>query len=123
MAPLLMEIQAANDRFMAAVRTGDEERFIRLYTDDAILLLPGRGPATGHEGAKTFFATFKSRGVRNLRLSTLEVEGLGETAWERGSFEVIGADGAVAGKGKYIVIRKRTPDGWKLHRDIMNASA
>lgn len=123
MATLHAEIQAANERFMEAVSTGDEERFLRLYTDDAILLLPGRDALTGRAGPEAFFASFKARGVREVRLTTLEVEGIGDTAWERGSSEVIGLDGRLMGKGKYIVIWKRTPDGWKLHRDIMNASA
>ncbi len=117
------DIQAANKRFMDAVRTGDEERFVRLYTDDAILLLPGREPLEGIVGVKTFFAPFKTRGVREITLTTIEVEGFGDTAWERGASEMTGADGGLLGRGKYIVIWKRTSDGWKLHRDMVNASA
>lgn len=115
-------IQAANNEFMEAVRTGDEERFVRLYAEDAILLLPGRDPLIGPLGVQTFFASFKARGVREIKLTTLEVEDFGETAWERGSSEATGSDGAVLSKGKYIVIWKRAADGWKLYRDILNAS-
>ena len=32
-------------------------------------------------------------------------------------------DGQVTSQGKYSVIWKRTPEGWRLHRDIMNADA
>jgi uncharacterized protein (TIGR02246 family) len=120
---LSTEIQAANDRFMAAVRAGDQERFVRLYTNDAVLLLPGRDALVGHAGAQAFFESLKARAVREVRLTTLEVEGFGDTAWERGRSEVIGPDGTPIGKGKYMVIWKRTSEGWKLHRDIMNASA
>jgi ketosteroid isomerase-like protein len=122
MTPSHPGIEAANNEFMQAVVAGDEVRFVNLYTKDAILLLPGRDPLIGWEGAQTFFASFKVRGIREIKLSTLEVEAFDETAWERGSSVVMGADGAVLGKGKYIVIWKRVADGWKLHREIMNAS-
>ena len=123
MATLHAEIQAVNDRFMEAVRAGDEERFARLYTEDAVLLLPGREALSGRAGVQTFFASFKARGVREVRLTTLELEAFGDTAWERGGSEVIGPEGTLIGKGKYIVIWKLTAEGWKLHRDILNASA
>jgi uncharacterized protein (TIGR02246 family) len=116
-------IEAANSEFMDAVKAGDEERFVNLYADDAILLLPGRDPLAGREGARTFFASFKARDVREIKLTTLEVEAFETTAWERGSFETMGPAGAVLGKGKYIVIWKRVADRWKLYRDIVNASA
>jgi len=123
MANLHSDIQAANERFMDAVRTGDEERFVRLYTDDAVLLLPGREPLEGIAGVKTFFASFKTRGVREIKLTTIELEGFGDTAWERGASQITGLEGGMLGKGKYIVIWKRASDGWKLHRDILNASS
>jgi uncharacterized protein (TIGR02246 family) len=123
MSQLQTEIEAANQAFMDAVKRSDVEGFIQLYAQDAILLLPGSDPLLGREGARTFFNGFQARGVREIRLTTLEVEGVGDTAWERGSSESMGAAGTVMGKGKYIVIWKRLSDGWKLYRDILNASA
>jgi ketosteroid isomerase-like protein len=122
MLTLHSEIRAANDQFMDAVRSGQKELFVSLYTDNAIVLLPGREPLEGSAGVRTFFASFKARGVREIKLTTLEVEAFEDTAWERGSFEQTSSDGASLGKGKYIVIWKRISGGWKLHRDIVNAS-
>ena len=122
MAALHLGIEAANNQFMSAVETSDEEKFVRLYTDDAILLFPGLEPLHGQSGVRKFFASFATRGIRRIKVTTLEVEAFDHTAWERGTFEQSGADGAVIGKGKYIVIWKRIADGWKLHRDIVNAS-
>ena len=70
-----------------------------------------------------FFASFEARGVREVKLTTLEAEGAGDYAWERGTWETLGADGASTGAGKYIVIWKRGANGWQLHRDILNASS
>lgn len=123
MNTLRTEIESANQLFMAAVKARDEESFVRLYTPDAILLLPGRDPLLGADGVRTFFASFGARGISEVKLTTMEAEGLGDMAWARGSSEAIGADAAVIGRGKYIVIWKRDGAGWKLHRDILNASA
>lgn len=123
MSSLRFEIESANGRFMSAVRTRDEESFVRLYSPDAVLLLPGQEPLEGEAGARAFFASFEARGVREVRLTSIEVEGVGDTAWERGSSEAVGGDGSVKGRGKYLVIWKRGPDGWQLHRDILNASS
>ena len=122
MDSLRSEIESANKRFMAAVSAADEKSFVQLYSSDAVLLLPGREPLEGAAGVRAFFASFAARGVREIRLQTLEVEGVGDAAWERGASEAVGADGTVKARGKYIVIWKRGPDGWKLHRDILNAS-
>ena len=123
MSTLLSDIQAVNRRFMEAVKTADEEKFVGVYTDDTILLFPGREPLVGHEGVRAHFASLKTRGVREITLTTLEVEGFGDTAWERGTFVTTGSDQSVLGKGKYIVIWKRAAQGWKIHRDIVNASS
>ena len=116
-------IQAANNRFMHAVKMRDEEAFVSLYTEGAILLLPSRDPLSGEPGVRTFFASFEARGIQEVQLTTLELEVLGDTAWERGSSEAYGVGGKVLGKGKYIVIWKQIAGTWKLHRDILNASA
>lgn len=120
MDTLETEIKAVNARFMAAVGTGDEEGFVRLYTGDAVLLLPGREPLVGRAGIQAFFASFKARAIARIQLTTIEVEGVGDSAWEWGRSELSDAGGTIIGRGKYIVIWKRDSGIWKLHRDIMN---
>ena len=46
----------------------------------------------------------------------------GDTAIEVGLYTIIGGDGGVADKGKYIIIWKNEADQWKLHRDIWTTS-
>lgn len=63
-------------------------------------------------------------GIRNVKLTTLEVELLGRTAAEVGQYEidVKPASGtAMHDHGKYIVLWKRDAKGeWQLYRDIFN---
>jgi ketosteroid isomerase-like protein len=117
------EISAANRRFMDCFRTGDRQGFAEMYTPDAVLMVPGIQTLEGHAGAAMLFDAMRSQGVTAVELTTLELAAHGETAWERGSFKTQGADGTNAGTGRYIVIWKRTAQGWRLHRDIFNADA
>jgi uncharacterized protein (TIGR02246 family) len=115
------EIDAANQRFMALYAAGDLSAFSQLYTEDALVMLPGMEALAGREGAKKFLDGAKARSIARVRLITLELEVFGDTAWERGKAEAAYADGSVAAQNKYIVIWKRTSEGWQLHRDIMNS--
>ena len=115
------EIAAVNKRFMAHYASGDVAGFSELYTKDAIVMLPGAEALMGREGAVKFLEGAKARSVARVTLTTLELEVFGDTAWERGQAEAEYDDGSVAARNKYIVIWKRTSQGWLLHRDIMNS--
>lgn len=71
--------------------------FVSLYAEYAILLLSGRDPLVGQVGVCTFFASLKARGICEIKLTTLELEAFADTAWERGSSEMIGPEGAPLG--------------------------
>lgn len=116
-----LEIEAAVQRFVAVANRNDVEAFAELYTDDALIMMPGMPAVTGRHGAMLFAERIRSRQPARLVLVTLEVQGAGDVAWERGASEWILPDGEVADRGKYIVVWKRTAEGWRLHRDIMNA--
>lgn len=115
-------IASVNQVFMDCIRTLDHDRFVDLYTDDAVLLPNNAPPLLGHQGARQFFSALLAKGIAEVRLSTIEVGLIGSDAWERGSSEVINQSGEIIGRGNYIVIWKKTPSGWKLHRDIMNTA-
>jgi len=115
------EIEAAVQRFVMLANTGSLEAFADLYTEDALIMMPGMAAVDGRDGAVIFGERIRSRRPARLVLATQEVEGVGDGAWERGTSEWVQPDGQVVDRGKYIVIWKRTESGWKLHRDIMNS--
>jgi hypothetical protein len=61
-------------------------------------------------------------GVASATLTTLEAIGIDSIAWEVGRYRLADSDGAPIDEGKYVVIWRLTPDGWRLHRDIWNSS-
>ena len=115
------EIEAAVQRFVTLANAGSLEAFADLYTEDALIMMPGMAVVSGRHGAVIFGESIRSRRPARLALATQEVEGSSDVAWERGTSEWIQSDGQVTDRGKYIVIWKRTESGWKLHRDIMNS--
>lgn len=119
-------LEAVNARYVAAYNKGDVSEFVKVYSTDATLL-PPNAPAMGGQAAiSEWWQGGWKAGVRNLRLSTVEVFSHGSQATEVGSYqlEIQSAEGATVASdhGKYIVFWKRDAKGqWKWHRDIYNS--
>jgi ketosteroid isomerase-like protein len=114
-------IAEANAALSAALAAGDLDSIVAGYTEDAMFMAPNAPAAKGHDAIREAFAGFLAMGAGSLQLTTDELEVFGDTAHEVGRFVLEGADGSHMDHGKYIVIWKRTDDGWKLHRDIFNS--
>lgn len=96
---------------------------LNLYTEDACLLMPGAPAFCGHEGLLKFFTGVYAAGSRDGKIITLDVYGDGEDyVTEEGLTQVFDSNGKKLGEGKYIVIWKKTKDGWKMFRDMFNGS-
>ena len=124
MGSLREEIAKGNAKFGEYVRAGDVAGLATLYTEDACLM-PANSPAiVGREGIKEFWgSTAQALGVKDAVLTTVELVGEGDTVTEYGEYKLkVQPVGQEAGEdtGKYVVLWKNTPDGWKLHWDIFN---
>jgi uncharacterized protein (TIGR02246 family) len=115
-------IAAANEDFMAAVKRGDAMGLAALYTENGQVLPPNSDFVTGRQAIQTFWQAVMDMGIKEAKLEIVEVEGHGDTAIEISTFALLGAEGQVLDKGKYIVIWKQKDGQWKLHRDIFNSS-
>ena len=117
------EIEAANKIFEAAVSRSDGPGVAALYTDNAQLLPAQSDFVTGTEAIGQFWQAAFDSGMKGVSLVTMEVEKQGDTAYEVGELDILGADGTVLDHAKYIVIWKKEGSSWKLHRDIWTTSA
>jgi len=118
-------IEKANLKFAEGLRKGDAAGVAALYTEDAVLLPPNCEMVRGRQGIKEFWGAAIQMGVKNGVLTTVEVSGSGDMFHEMGKYTLkIEPKGQkpIEDKGKYIVVWKRTADGWKIHRDIWNSS-
>lgn len=115
-------IEAANKKWEAAASRSDGPGVAALYTAAGQLLPAESDFVSGTQAIGQYWQAVFNSGVKGASLTTVEVEGHGNTANEVGTYELRGADGEVLDHGKYVVIWKKEGAAWKLHRDIWTTS-
>ena len=115
------ETQAAVADFMDTFNRGELEPILALYTENCIMIAPGRSIVRDKAALRDFWRTM------------LEDVGMGEVEYEIEQIDVYDADnalettrfsatvGGVRQTGNYIVQWKREDGRLKLHRDIFTA--
>ncbi len=117
MSEVRKKIEKANQVFGENVRKGDAKALANLYTPDAALFPAGMKAVEGRKSVEEFWGgAIKGMGLKDAALKTVDLVGSGDTYTERGEYTLKVAAGE--DKGKYLVVWKNTPDGWKLHWDI-----
>jgi uncharacterized protein (TIGR02246 family) len=119
-------IENENLKFGEAVHQGDGAAIGALYTDDAAILPPNGEMIKGKAAIEAFWKGGLEMGIKEAVLTTVEVLGMGELAFEIGKYDLKikpAGQAVIADSGKYVVLWKKQPDGaWKLHVDIWNTS-
>jgi uncharacterized protein (TIGR02246 family) len=115
-------LEAINAQHVDAFNQGDVATFAQVYTEDARILPPGMAPIEGRAQIQEFWTGgAQQMGMRDLELTTDEVQVAGDHAFEQGRFQFMTNGGPA--QGKYLVVWQKQPDGsWKWHRDIWNES-
>ena len=120
-------IAAVNARAVRAYNAGDVAGFSRVFTPDAAIMPAGTPTVHGQSAITKFWQSGWDQGMRNLKLTTTELDVQGDRASEVGLYEVdmVPAKGpTLHEKGKYVVLWKRNAEGeWQWHRDIFNTDA
>jgi uncharacterized protein (TIGR02246 family) len=115
-------IEAANAEFAAAYSRGDALAVAAMYTERGQLFPPNENIVEGRAAIEKYWKAAMDSAIKTIELKTTEVEGLGESAAEVGSYTLYGKDGAAIDRGKYLVLWKRVNGAWKLHRDCWNSN-
>ena len=116
-------IEQLGARFSEAYARGDAKAVAAFYTDDAIAFPPGGEMMKGRQAIQEMWQSTMDSGVKSLTFTVLDVGTTGDLAHETGTallkIQPAGKDPTTASV-KYVVVWKKQPDGWKLHRDIWN---
>ena len=121
MVEIKKEIEKANGKFGEFVRRSDAKAISGLYTNDACLMPAGMSFIKGRKAIEEFWGgAIKGMGLKDAILKTVEIVGTGDTVTEMGEYHL--KLQAAEDKGKYVVVWKNTPDGWRLHWDIWTSS-
>ena len=97
---------------------------VKLFAEDACILVPNAPTLCGHEGiAKFFKEAYETGGVRSGKITTLNVYGDGrEFVTEEGLYQVFDVNGKLVDEGKLLVLWKKTKEGWKDFRDSFSSN-
>ena len=116
-------IAASNGVFFQAFVKGDSALFIDRYARDCWIMPPNTEALCGKDAPLEFFKIAYNRfGVRNGKFITIDVFGDGvEFVTEVGFWQLFGADNRQLDDGKFLVLWKKTTDGWKMFRDSFSS--
>jgi ketosteroid isomerase-like protein len=113
-------IAASNAIYFTSFAKNDSSIFLNCYAKDACLMGDNAPIMCGREAIARFFRGGYEKGLRNGKFITTAVYGDGnEYVTEEGIGVIYDAAGNVmaGGQGKYLVLWKKTPEGWKMFRD------
>jgi ketosteroid isomerase-like protein len=114
-------IESDNAKFVEEAKKGDSNALAAHYASDAWLMFDHMEPMKGSDIAHGWGGAIRS-GMKDLKVTTVDLTGNAELLAETGMFEVYGEGNKLMDKGKYVVIWKPENDGWKIYRDIGNSN-
>jgi len=116
-------IAASNKIYFQAFAKGDSSLFIDRYAKDCWIMLPNAPALCGEEAPLEFFKmAYNKLGLRNGKLITIDIFGDGvEFVTEEGFWQSFDADNKLLDNGKFLVLWKKTPGGWKMFRDSISS--
>jgi ketosteroid isomerase-like protein len=112
-------------QYKDALIKGDSALFLNCYTPDACVLAPNVPQLCGKRGLSQFFkGVYFQSGVRDASFTSLGL--FGQTAdyvTQQGAVEIFDAADHSLGKGKVLIVWKKTGEGWKMFRHMLNFDA
>ena len=117
-------IAESNELYFQAFAKNDAPLFICRYAEDCWIMLPNAPALCGPNAANDFFQRgYNQFGVRNGKLITVDVYGVSEDiVAEVGFWKLFNVGNIEIDDGKFIVLWKKTPKGWKMWRESFNSS-
>lgn len=117
-------IATSNAIYFDSFAKNDSGIFINRYAKDACILAPNMPAMCGSEAIIEFFkAAYYEIGLRNGKFITNAIYGDGmEFVTEEGQWQSFDANGRLFDNGKFLVLWKKTPDGWKMYRDSFSSN-
>jgi ketosteroid isomerase-like protein len=117
-------IEESNAIYFQAFVKGDSSIFIHRYATDCCIMPQNTTAMCGKNAALDFFRiAYYQMGLRNGKLITTAIYGNGtEFVTEEGLWQLFDASGNMFDDGKYLVLWKKTKNGWKMFRDSFSSN-
>jgi ketosteroid isomerase-like protein len=119
----LAAVHQAQENDVNLTNAQDWKGDLALYAEDAVLMPPNQGAIQGKAPIQAWMEAYPP--ISNLQEESLEIEGQGNLAYDRGTYSMtvthVGA-APVQDHGKYLTIWRKQADGaWKVARAIYNS--
>jgi ketosteroid isomerase-like protein len=112
-------MRATTDSFAAYVVMHRDSLAAGQYTETATLMPPNHAPVKGRAAIRAFIKEFPP--LKHFTASAIEIEGRGDLAYVRGSYQMTFESGATD-FGKFLEIRRHQSDGrWLTTLDMFNS--
>jgi ketosteroid isomerase-like protein len=117
-------IAESNDIYFQSFVKNDSSIFIDRYAEDCCIMLPNAPAMCGPNAPLDFFKmAYHEFGLRNGKFITQEVFGVGDGyVAETGLWQSFDANNVLTDDGKFLVLWKKTPKGWKMFRDSFSSN-
>jgi len=117
-------IAESNAIYFQAFVTGDSSIFIDRYAKDCCIMPPNSLALCGPEAPRDFFnLAYNKFGLRNGKFITTDIFGIGKNyVAEVGLWQSFDAHNVMFDDGKFLVLWKKTPQGWKMFRDSFSSN-
>ncbi|WP_205942357.1 hypothetical protein [Pedobacter sp. SYP-B3415] len=117
-------IAASNALYFQSFVRNEPGIFIDRYAKDCCIMAPGLPAMCGQEAPLKFFRqAYEEAGLRNGRFITTGIYGNGkEYVTEEGRWQSFDKNGRLFDDGKFLVLWKKTPGGWKMFRDSFSSN-
>ena len=111
-------------QFSAAYERGDAAAMAAMYTRDAVIFPERSAAIAGRPAIQRYWTPGKGRRITSHEIKPQRIEVDGNHAYDHGTYVVSGErDGTAWGpfEGKYLVVWRREPAGWRIHLDMWNS--
>lgn len=117
-------IAESNAVYFQAFVKNDSSIFIDRYAADCCIMAPNAQALCGADAALEFYRiAYYKFGLRNGKFITTEVYGISnEYVTEEGFWQSFDANNVLMDDGKFLVLWKKTPKGWKMFRDSFSSN-
>lgn len=117
-------IAKSNELYFQAFVKNDSSLFINRYAEDGCIMFSSKEAMCGRGAHTDFYKTaYDIIGVRNGKFITKAIYGNGnQYVTEEGLWQLFDKNNLMFDDGKYLVLWKKTSEGWKMFRDCFNSN-
>uniref|UniRef100_A0A914VIA0 DUF4440 domain-containing protein n=1 Tax=Plectus sambesii TaxID=2011161 RepID=A0A914VIA0_9BILA len=120
MSGLEQEIKSRHAELTKQLNAGNAEGAAALFNQDCTMILAGGNQIKGRAGIEALYKQVMAGGASTTQGVTEEVNGSGDWAFERGTYQTHAESGTTS--GGYLLVWKKIDGNWLIHNDCFTVN-